>query len=35
MGTEEVTQFLSHLALNKHIAATIQNQALNAIVFLY
>ncbi len=35
MGTTEVTQFLTHLAVNEHVVATTQNQALNAIVFLY
>lgn len=35
MGTPEVTQFLTHLAVTEHVAATTQNQALNAIVFLY
>ncbi|WP_228055310.1 site-specific integrase [Gloeocapsopsis crepidinum] len=33
MGTAEVTQFLTHLAVNEQVAATTQNQALNAIVF--
>jgi integron integrase len=35
MGGAEIHQFLSHLAINKHVAASTQNQALNAIVFLY
>jgi len=35
MGTAEVTQFLTHLAVTEQVAATTQNQALNAIVFLY
>ena len=35
MGAAEVHQFLSHLALNREVAAGTQNQALNAIVFLY
>ncbi len=35
MGTAEVTQFLTHLAIAEHVAAATQNQALNAIVFLY
>lgn len=35
MGTPEVTQFLTHLAVTEHVASTTQNQALNAIVFLY
>jgi integron integrase len=35
MGTVEVTQFLTHLATQTQVAASTQNQALNAIVFLY
>ncbi|MBE9182969.1 integron integrase [Oculatella sp. LEGE 06141] len=35
MGTMEVTSFLTHLAVTEHVASTTQNQALNAIVFLY
>jgi hypothetical protein len=35
MGTEEVAQFLTHLAVNDQIAAATQNQAMNAIIFLY
>jgi integron integrase len=35
MGENEVGQFLQHLALNKGVAASTQNQALNALVFLY
>lgn len=35
MGAPEIHQFLSHLAVNKDVAASTQNQALNAIVFLY
>ena len=35
MGGAEIHQFLSHLAINDHVAASTQNQALNAIVFLY
>jgi integron integrase len=35
LGEEEVGQFLQHLALNKGVAASTQNQALNALVFLY
>ena len=31
----EVTQFLNHLAVQRHVAASTQTQALNAIVFLY
>ncbi|NKI35766.1 integron integrase [Wenzhouxiangella sp. XN79A] len=35
MGAEEVTAFLSHLAVERGCAAATQNQALNAILFLY
>lgn len=35
MGAAEIHQFLSDLALNKKVASSTQNQALNAIVFLY
>lgn len=35
MGAEEVTQFLTHLAVQGNVAASTQNQALNAILFLY
>lgn len=35
MGTPEVTQFLTYLAVNEHVAASTQNQALSAIIFLY
>jgi site-specific recombinase XerD len=35
MGKEEVGQFLSHLAVDGRVAASTQNQALNALVFLY
>ena len=35
MGREEIERFLSHLALNRNVAASTQNQALNAILFLY
>lgn len=31
----EVRQFLEYLAIERHVAAATQNQALNAIVFLY
>ena len=34
MGSAEITQFLSHLAVQKESAST-QNQATSAIVFLY
>lgn len=35
MGAAEVEQFLTYLAVNGHVAASTQNQALNALVFLY
>ncbi len=35
MGAAEIHQFLSHLAINARVAASTQNQALSAIVFLY
>jgi site-specific recombinase XerD len=35
MGVQEVEQFLTHLAVERHVAASTQNQALNALVFLY
>lgn len=35
MSTPEVTQFLTHLAVNEQVAATSQNQALHAVIFLY
>ena len=35
MGKEEIEAFLSHLAINRNVAIATQNQAFNAIVFLY
>lgn len=35
MGASEVRAFLTHLAVNRQVAASTQNQALNAIVFMY
>ena len=35
MGTDEVRSFLTHLAEDGHVSASTQNQALNALVFLY
>jgi integron integrase len=35
MGAAEVEQFLTHLAVDGHVSASTQNQALNALVFLY
>jgi integron integrase len=35
MGTAEIEAFLTHLAVQGQVAASTQNQALNAILFLY
>ena len=35
MSEPEVREFLTHLAVNGHIAASTQNQALSALLFLY
>jgi len=35
MGPEEIRQFLPHLAMTRRVAASTQNQALSAILFLY
>ena len=35
MGKFEIERFLSHLAVNRDVAASTQNQAFNAILFLY
>src|SRR5437773_9911881 len=35
MADEQVAQFLSHLARNLNVAASTQNQALSALLFLY
>ncbi len=35
MGKTEVEQFLTHLAVNRKVSASTQNQALSAILFLY
>ncbi|VAW30953.1 Integron integrase IntIPac [hydrothermal vent metagenome] len=35
MGTREIEQFLSHLAISRNVAASTQNQALSALLFLY
>ncbi len=35
MGKAEVSAFLSHLAVDGHVAASTQNQALAALLFLY
>jgi len=35
MGKAEIEQFLSYLAIKRHVSASTQNQAFNAILFLY
>ncbi len=35
MGSAEIEAFLTHLAVERQVAASTQNQALNALVFLY
>lgn len=35
MGEKEISEFLTHLAVNEHVAASTQNQALSAVLFLY
>jgi len=35
MGEKEISQYISHLATHSKVAASTQNQALNAVVFLY
>ena len=35
MGAPEVQAFLNYLAVEQHVSASTQNQALNALVFLY
>ncbi len=35
MGAPEVEAFLTHLAVNRKVAASTQNQAFNALLFLY
>jgi len=35
MGKHEIGAYLSHLAVNQHVAASTQNQAFNALLFLY
>ena len=35
MGPEEIQAFLSHLAVERSVAPATQNQALNALVFLW
>jgi len=35
MGAKQIQEFLTHLAVNRNVAASTQNQALNALIFLY
>lgn len=35
MGTPEITEFLSHLAVDRNVSASTQNQAFSALLFLY
>ncbi len=35
MGGKEIEAFLTHLAVERRVSASTQNQALNALVFLY
>ena len=35
MGETEISDYISYLAVKRNVAASTQNQALNAIVFLY
>ncbi len=35
MGSKEIEEFLTHLAVNENVAASTQNQALYAVLFLY
>ena len=35
MDARHIRAFLTDLAVNRHVAASTQNQALNALVFLY
>lgn len=35
MGSDEIQAFLSHLAIERHVSASTQNQALSALLFLY
>lgn len=35
MGEDEINAFLTHLAVEKHVSASTQNQALSAVLFLY
>ena len=35
MDVPEIEAFLSHLAINENVAGSTQNQAFNALLFLY
>jgi integron integrase len=35
MGADQIRQFLSHLAVTRHVSASTQNQSLGALLFLY
>ena len=35
MGKSEIEAFLTHLAVNRHVSSSTQNQAFNALLFLY
>ena len=35
LGEREITEFLTDLAVHRHVAASTQNQALSALLFLY
>ena len=35
MGEKEISAFLTHLAVDQNVAASTQNQALSALLFLY
>jgi site-specific recombinase XerD len=35
MGAAEINEFLSHLAVDRNVSASTQNQALSALLFLY
>src|SRR5712691_2133400 len=35
MGSEEINEYLTHLAVERHLSASTQSQALAAILFLY
>ena len=35
MGKNEIEAFLTHLAVNRHVSPSTQNQAFNALLFLY